>query len=205
MTAFSFYDRVTLMDNIYLVGFMGTGKTCVGRELARMMHRQFVDLDELIELKERKSIPDIFAQNGQAYFRTVEKLALRQVAREKGFVVACGGGIVTDEDNIRTMKNTGTVICLQASVKAILQRTASSSQRPLLNVPNPAAQIELLLKMRAPYYAQAHACIDTTFISVQEAAAAARRLCLKQDRPCLRPSAAKKKKGPVVRKKSRRR
>jgi shikimate kinase len=158
------------MDNIYLVGFMGTGKSAVGQELARRSKRQFVDLDELIELREKKTIADIFAQQGEPYFRRLEKKTLKDVAKEKGFVVACGGGIVIDSDNIRIMKENGTVVCLQAACEVILARTMGQSHRPLLNVANPRERIELLLKMRAPYYAQADTAVDTSKLSVEQAA-----------------------------------
>jgi len=154
--------------NIYLVGFMGTGKTAVGRELAKKKKWLFVDLDELIELKEKRNIADIFAQKGEPYFRRLEKQALKEVAKEKKFVVACGGGIVIDKDNIKVMQETGIVICLATEPEVILKRTSAQARRPLLNVSEPKKQIELLLKLRAPYYAQADKTIDTSRISVKE-------------------------------------
>ena len=153
------------MNNIYLVGFMGTGKTHIGKELAKKKKWRFINLDDLIEFKEKRSIRDIFAQSGEPYFRRLEKACLKEVAKEKKFVVACGGGIVLNPENIRIMKQSGKVICLCASVDVILKRTAGSSDRPLLNVANPKNQIELLLKMRAPYYARADKTIDTTKLS----------------------------------------
>ncbi|MCM8781045.1 MAG: shikimate kinase [Candidatus Omnitrophica bacterium] len=156
------------MGNIYLVGFMGTGKTSVGKELAKRKHWRFVDLDELIELRQRRSIVDIFAKNGEAYFRRIEKQILKEVAKEQKFMVACGGGIVIDPDNIRIMRQTGIIICLAASPEVILKRTSGYTHRPLLNVSEPAKQIEFLLKMRAPYYAQADYTIDTSKLSVKE-------------------------------------
>lgn len=159
------------MGNIYLVGFMATGKTAVGKELARKKKWQFVDLDELIELKEKRVISDIFAKEGEAYFRRIEKLTLKEVAKEKKFVVACGGGIVIDPDNISVMKRTGTLICMVASPEIILERLRDSSHRPLLNVANPKKQVELLLKLRAPYYAQADRTIDTSKFSIKEVVA----------------------------------
>ena len=157
------------MHNIYLVGFMGTGKTAVGRQLAKKKEWQFVDLDDLIELQEKRTISSIFVQDGEPYFRQVEKKVLQKVAKEKKFVVACGGGIVLDKDNLKIMKKTGIIICLSASPQVILERTATYYHRPLLNVSNPKKQIELLLKLRAPYYAQAHQTIDTSQISIGEA------------------------------------
>jgi len=156
------------MNNIYLVGFMGTGKTSVGRQLAKKKKWQFLDLDDLIELKEKRAISSIFAEDGEPYFRKVEKKALRQVAKEKKFVVACGGGVVLDKDNIKVMKDTGIIVCLSASPEVILKRTAAYRHRPLLNVGNPKKQIGLLLKLRAPYYARADKAIDTTKFSVKE-------------------------------------
>ena len=156
------------MNNIYLVGFMGTGKTHIGKEFAKKKKRRFIDLDDLIEFREKRRIRDIFAQDGEPYFRRVERAALKEVAREKEFVVACGGGIVIDPENIGIMKNTGVIICLSASAEVILKRTSGSADRPLLNVAKPKKQIELLLKMRAPYYAQADKTINTTQLSPKE-------------------------------------
>ncbi len=152
--------------NIYLVGFMATGKTAVGRELARKKKWQFVDLDELIELREKRLIREIFAKDGEPYFRKVERSALKEVAREKNFVVACGGGVVLDKDNIKDMRQSGKIICLSASPDVILKRISGSTRRPLLNVPKPKEKIELLLKLRAPYYARAGCVIDTSKLTV---------------------------------------
>jgi len=156
------------MQNIYLVGFMGTGKTAVGRELAKKKKWQFVDLDDLIELRQKRRICDIFAQEGEPYFRRVEKMVLKEVAKEKKFVVACGGGVVIDKDNIKIMKETGVIICLSATPEVILQRTSGYTHRPLLSVSEPKKQIELLFKLRAPFYAQADKTIGTSKISVKE-------------------------------------
>ena len=149
---------------------MGTGKTSVGRLLAEKKVWNFVDLDELIELKEQCRIVDIFAKEGEPYFRKIEKKTLKEVATQKGFVVACGGGIVLDKDNIKLMKKTGTLICLSASTDKILRRVAASSQRPLLNVGDQKKRIELLKKMRQPYYLQADKVIDTSDLSVKQVA-----------------------------------
>lgn len=156
------------MNNIYLVGFMGTGKTAVGRELAKKKKWRFLGLDELIELREKRTIADIFAKEGEAYFRRIEKRVLKEVSREKKFVVACGGGIVLDKNNIRIMKETGKIVCLSARPKVILKRTCGMGHRPLLNVDNPKEKIEILLKFRAPFYAQADCTIDTSNISIKE-------------------------------------
>ncbi|MFA4888822.1 MAG: tetratricopeptide repeat protein [Candidatus Omnitrophota bacterium] len=154
------------MSNIYLVGFMGTGKTSVGKELARKKKWHFVDLDDLIELREKRAIADIFAKDGESYFRKLEIRVLKDVSREKNFVVSCGGGIVMEKENIAAMKASGKIICLQATPAIILKRTCQHAHRPLLNVPRPKERIELLLKLRAPYYALADKAIDTSKLSV---------------------------------------
>lgn len=157
--------------NIYLVGFMGTGKTSVGRLLAKEKGWNFIDLDELIELKQQRRIVDIFAKEGEPYFRKIEKKLLKQVSTQKKFVVACGGGVVLDKDNIKVMKKTGALICLCANCEEILKRVSSSTHRPILNVAKPRERIELLLKMRAPYYMQADKMIDTSGLSVKQVVA----------------------------------
>lgn len=177
------------MHNIYLVGFMATGKTAVGKELARKKKLRFLDLDELIELRERRTISDIFAKDGEPCFRRIERRTLKEVAREKGFVVACGGGIVIDPENIRIMKDSGKVICLQATPEVILKRTSGCAHRPLLNVSDPRKQIELLLKLRAPYYAQADKTIDTSKLSIAQVV----QSIIKTVRPARRKAVASKK------------
>jgi shikimate kinase len=154
--------------NIYLVGFMGTGKTSVGKELAKKKKWRFLDLDDLIELREKRTISDIFAKEGEAYFRRLEKRILKEASAEKKFVIACGGGIVLDKDNIRIMKEAGKIICLSASSEIILERTSSASRRPLLNVDNPKEKIEMLLKLRAAFYAQADCTIETSDLTVNK-------------------------------------
>ncbi len=128
----------------------------------------FLDLDELIELREKRSIADIFAKEGEYSFRRLEKRILSEVSREKKFIVACGGGIVIDKENIKIMKETGMILCLVASPEEILKRTSGSTHRPLLNVKDPKKQIELLLKLRASYYAKADKTIDTSLLSVAQ-------------------------------------
>ena len=147
---------------------MGTGKTAVGEALAKKRKWRFLDLDELIELRERRAIADIFAQEGEPYFRRVEKRTLKEVSQEKKFVVACGGGIVIDPGNIKIMRETGKIICLTATADIILKRTRGFTHRPLLNVANPKEKIELLQKQRLPFYAGADKTINTSRMSVKE-------------------------------------
>ena len=140
----------------------------MGRELARQKKWRFHDLDDLIEEKEGLSIPDIFQKKGEPYFREVERKCLLEASRKENHVIACGGGVVIDQDNIAVMKQTGFMVCLTAAPEVILARTRQFSHRPLLNVDNPEEKIRELLKARAPFYAQANVSIDTSAISVTE-------------------------------------
>lgn len=146
---------------------MGTGKTAVGKELAKKKKWRFVDLDELIELKEKRPIPEIFAKNGETYFRKIEKETLARISCKDSLVVSCGGGIVLDSDNVRVMKKSGAMVCLTASAEVILERTKVFKHRPLLNVPNPKERVEALLKERAPFYSQADIIVDTSYLDVE--------------------------------------
>jgi shikimate kinase len=147
---------------------MGTGKSAVGRALAQATKKPFIDLDELIEAQEKRKISDIFEKEGEPHFRALEKALLVKMSRNNEHIIACGGGIVMDKENIAVMKSTGTLICLTASVEAILQRTQRSAHRPLLKVDNPRERIESLLASRAPYYASAEVSIDTSKLTVPE-------------------------------------
>jgi shikimate kinase len=158
------------MENVYLVGFMGTGKSAVGKAIAKKKHLRFIDLDNAIEKKEKRLINDIFAQEGEPYFRILEKNALKEAAKGRNLVVACGGGIVLAPENIRAMKKTGKIICLAALPEAIVERTRRSRHRPLLNVADPEKKIKELLKTRAPFYSLADITIDTASLSVKEVA-----------------------------------
>ena len=157
---------VVMRANIFLVGFMGTGKTAVGQEVARQLNQQFVDLDSQIEEKQNRKISQIFAEKGEAYFRSLEKQALKEIAGAGNLVASCGGGIVLDKENIQTMKKTGRMVCLTSRPAVILARTQSYKHRPLLDVDNPAERVEELLKVRAPFYAQADYTIDTSDLPV---------------------------------------
>lgn len=156
------------MNNIYLVGFMGTGKSSVGRFLAEKTGRKFIDLDDLIEIKEKRKISDIFAKDSEAYFRKIEKQSLIEVSAKQEIIFACGGGIVIDPENIEVMKGTGKIVCLAAKPEVILKRIQGYLHRPLLNVDDPKKQIELLLEKRAPSYASADISIDTSVLSIEQ-------------------------------------
>ena len=158
------------MKNIYLVGFMGTGKTVVGEILAKRLAKEFIEMDTVIEEKEGSEIVDIFAKQGQAYFRSLEKELLGELSKREDSVISCGGGLVCDQENLKLLKETGVVFALRASVSTIYQRTKDHSHRPILNVDNSQEKIKQLLAKRAPCYVQAQHSIDTDNLSPEEIA-----------------------------------
>lgn len=149
--------------NIVLTGFMGTGKSSVGRKLADRLGLKYADTDDLVEARCGMAISEIFEKKGEAYFRTIEREVVRDVTSgEDGLVLSTGGGAVADEENRRLFRAWGTVVCLRASVEAILKRVGSGDERPLLQGPDRRASIEELLKRREAAYRDCDLSIDTT-------------------------------------------
>ena len=145
-----------MKTNIALIGFMGTGKTAVGKILAEKLGRKFVELDSLIEQKSGKSIPDIFQQHGEAAFRELEIEATKKISTGGNLVIACGGGIVLNKINIDRLKSNSVIVYLTAFPNIILKRTLTDGEgRPLLNVSDRASEIRELLRFRKPFYERA--------------------------------------------------
>ena len=156
------------MKNVILVGFMGTGKTAVGKALAMRLGMKFVDMDDIIEEREGMKISDIFEKKGEPYFRHAEKMVAKDIAIQSGLVVAAGGGAMVDEENVKNFKSSGVIFCLVATPDKIFERTKGHIHRPLLNVGDPKEKIAELLAKRAQYYARADCRIDTTDLSINE-------------------------------------
>ena len=156
------------MKNIVLLGFMGTGKTAVGEELAKKLGLKFVDLDTLIEEEMGMSISDIFFNFGESYFRELEKKMVERQSREKNLVIATGGGVVLDDENIENLRQYGILITLTASVDDIYRRLSGTKGRPLLDVPYPEKIIREMLELRSPRYELADFMVDTTSRTVEE-------------------------------------
>ncbi|MCF7870854.1 MAG: shikimate kinase [Candidatus Omnitrophica bacterium] len=158
------------MRNIYLVGFMGTGKTTVAKILAKKLSKKFVEMDQVIEQEEGKKIKDIFAEDGETYFRKLEKELLDKLSSQTDLVVSCGGGLVCNEKNLKILKESGYLFSLHACPSSIFKRVKNSNQRPLLNVKNPLEKIGQLLRARSPYYEKAGLKVNTDKLSAQEVA-----------------------------------
>jgi shikimate kinase len=154
-------------QNIALVGFMAVGKSAVGRSLAKKLGLRFVDLDRLIERKEGQKIPEIF-EKGEPYFRQLEKHTLADILRHSGQVIATGGGVVLDEENLALLRERALLIRLSASVDVLLARSGGGSKRPLLSGGDRRSKIKALLEQRESRYAQAQVTIDTSDLTVNQ-------------------------------------
>lgn len=147
--------------NIVLTGFMGTGKTEVGKELARMLDMTLIDVDSEIESGQGMRISDIFAVYGEKRFREIESEMIRKVGEMENVVISTGGGAVLREENMSALREKGIIFCLSAGPSTILKRTSGNADRPLLNVEDPLTKIRELLEIRKPFYDRAGTVIDT--------------------------------------------
>ncbi len=156
-----------MSDNIILIGFMGTGKDVVGKQIARKTGMSFLSVDEFIELRENKTISRIFEESGEGYFRRLEKEAVLAIKDLKNTVVATGGGIVIDEENRRLLSKMGTVIHLEAKLDLIEERLRDDFNRPLIQ---DKKNIKRIFKERKGIYDFAELKIDTSFKNPHEIA-----------------------------------
>src|SRR6266700_6846249 len=138
------------IQNLALIGFMGTGKSSVGRMAADALHFTFLDTDTVIEARAGKSITDIFQKDGEPAFREWERRIVEELTRRKRTVIATGGGLPAEPANLASLKTHALVVCLWASPETILERVRSHAHRPLLNEPNPREKIQELLNLRGP-------------------------------------------------------
>lgn len=155
------------MRNIVLVGFMGTGKTSVGKRLAERLEMPMIDTDDIITEDSGMDISDIFARYGELHFRDLESAAVCEAANLEDHVISTGGGVVLRESNLDMLKRTGVVFCLTATPNEIWRRVENETHRPLLQDPNPLGKIEQMLIERRPFYARADHQISTTGLSIK--------------------------------------
>lgn len=156
--------------NLALIGFMGTGKSSVGRCVAEQLHFEFLDTDESIEARTGKSITELFAQNGEPAFRELEQQLVSQLALRHGIVISTGGGLPVNPANLSSLKQHALVVCLWASPEKIFDRVREQSHRPLLQHPQPLEKIRTLLAAREESYKQADVLVNSEFRSVREVA-----------------------------------
>ncbi len=159
------------MDNVILVGFMGAGKSSVGRLLARRLGRCFVETDDMIIAKEGRSIPEIFAARGEAHFRAAEMEAVRLLALKRGDVIATGGGLPCREGVPEALRALGTVVWLAGDFATLYARARGArDDRPML-ASRTRADVEALYRAREPYYRQADITVDTSTLGPDQVAA----------------------------------
>ncbi len=163
-----------MKENIFLIGFSGTGKTNTGKILAQRLGYEYIDTDLQIEVNTGRSVPDIFAQDGEEKFRQLESEVLEEICKEDLQIVATGGGIVLSKENRTLITSSGYVVCLEARAETIYVRllldTANSGPRPLLSGNDPYSRISSLKSERQPLYAQADWTVHTDFLTPEETA-----------------------------------
>ncbi|MBI2082337.1 MAG: shikimate kinase [Deltaproteobacteria bacterium] len=153
---------------IILTGFMGTGKTVVGKALAEFLEYEFLDTDQMIEEETGKKIREIFEKEGEPAFRQTEKKMIRKALARDTVVIATGGGAVIDPENLEFMKQKGILIALTTSPEEIYERLKKLEDRPLLKGEDRMEKIKKLLSRRSPYYQQADQIIDCKGKGIRE-------------------------------------
>jgi shikimate kinase / 3-dehydroquinate synthase len=156
------------MRNLVITGFMGTGKTSVGRSVARRLSLRFVDMDTEIEARAGKSIRRIFEEDGEGAFRRLESALCRELCTHTDLVIATGGGALVDADNRAALMRSGQVICLTIDPTEVLNRVGDDETRPLLNGPDPEGAVRRLMQDREPAYARIPWQIDTMGRSIDD-------------------------------------
>jgi shikimate kinase len=158
--------------NLVLTGFMGTGKTTAGQIVATRLGRPFIDMDAVIERRAGMTVAQLFETQGEIAFRQMERALCSELSRERGLVIATGGGALVDPANQEMMQQNGVVICLTATPEALLARLRGNGDRPLLHAPDPEARLRELLSARAGAYAALPHHLDTSRLSPEQTAEA---------------------------------
>jgi len=156
--------------NIALIGFMGAGKSAVGRLIAAQLHYSLLDTDEIVEARAGKIISAIFAEEGEEGFRRRELAVVAELTGRHRSVIATGGGVGADETNLASLKSHALVVCLWASPEKIWERVRSQTHRPLLRDPDPRGRIRQLLGARESTYKKADVLLNTDLRSLREVA-----------------------------------
>lgn len=157
--------------NIVLIGLMGSGKSTIGRTIAKKLGRRFIDTDRYIERKAGKTIPDLFKEDGEIAFRTLERETVKKLSQYVGIVIATGGGIIKDPENFKHLKQSGWIIALYASPDTLYKRISGKRIRPLLlEQEDPVKALENIFNERKSMYAQADFQVNTEDKEIDEIA-----------------------------------
>lgn len=157
-----------MKKNLVLTGFMGAGKSTIGRAVAERLGLRFIDTDEEIEKRAGMRISEIFQRHGEAYFRELERQVVKEVSELEDCVIVTGGGVVLNQENISNLRRKGVVVYLHAEPEVLYRRLRGDTSRPLLRVAQPLKKIRELLRQRSPYYANHDYSVDTSKLSVEE-------------------------------------
>jgi shikimate kinase len=163
-------QRNRQITNIALIGFMGTGKTSVGRLVSEQLHFHYLDTDEMIQSATGKTIAEIFSANGEPAFRALEEKTVQELAAKTRTVISAGCGLPVNPENLASLKTHALVVCLWASPAKIWERVKNQTHRPLLHDADPQKKIRELLTVRAPFYKQADILLNTESRSLREVA-----------------------------------
>ena len=163
-------EDTNLKRNVYLAGFMGTGKSTIGKELAKLLGRKFIDVDDAMEKRFGMTVNEIFASHGEEFFRVEEKKLALELAESHNRVVATGGGTILDPDVREAFHNTGLMICLFTTKDELVKRLERTSKRPLLKGSSVQERVEELMRQREEIYAKISIRVNTTNLTPQEAA-----------------------------------
>ena len=159
-----------MKTNVVITGFMGTGKSSVGRLVAERLGLTFVDMDEVIEAREGVPITELFSRHGEAGFRAVESAVARELGMGEGLVIATGGGTMLAPENRAALGENGLIVCLTCAADQILRRLDGDTTRPMLAAPDKEKRMNELLAARMPVYTSLPVVVDTTRRSVAEVA-----------------------------------
>jgi shikimate kinase len=158
------------MKPIFLVGFMGTGKSSIAKMLSAVLGIPMLDMDASIEERTGKKISDIFAKEGEAAFRALERAMVVELSAKHDIIVSCGGGVVIDPENIKTMQSSGIAVCLDATPETVYARVKNETHRPLLKVADPLTAIKILMIKRELFYKAITHHVDTDGQTVEAVA-----------------------------------
>lgn len=154
-------------DNIILIGFMGSGKTTIGRALSQALDKTFIDMDQEVQKQENRTITEIFQTDGETYFRNLETEFLKSLKEMNNSIISTGGGVIIKDENINILKDLGTVIFLHADVEQIINNVGHDKSRPLLQTDDYKETIRELLESReGKYLSAANIIIQTTGKSI---------------------------------------
>ncbi len=161
---------MSITKNIIITGFMGTGKTTIGKEVAQLLQTSFIDTDEIIERSLGRTIAALIRDRGESYFRELETVVIENLPVEAGLVISSGGGAVMIEKNFGLLKRLGIMFCLDTQIEILASRLRLDTTRPLLEGPALRDNIEVMLKERDAVYKRIPIHLDTSNVTPREAA-----------------------------------